>query len=67
MLTISALQQFWHFGISGSSSLAFQLFGLKILIFSSTTSVLWHSVPHFSSKLHQRQLTVEMVSRSCGL
>ncbi|CAB4401754.1 unnamed protein product [Rhizophagus irregularis] len=35
----------------GPSSLAFQLFGWKILVLFLTTSALWHSVPHFSSKV----------------
>ncbi|PKC13831.1 hypothetical protein RhiirA5_56120 [Rhizophagus irregularis] len=35
----------------GPSSLAFWLFGSKVLVLFLTTSALWHSVPHFSSKV----------------
>ncbi|CAB5217468.1 unnamed protein product [Rhizophagus irregularis] len=35
----------------GPGSLAFWLFSSKVLVLSSTTSALWHSVPHFSSKV----------------
>ncbi|CAG8732031.1 4761_t:CDS:2, partial [Rhizophagus irregularis] len=35
----------------GPSSLAFWLFGSKVLILFLATLALWHSVPHFSSKV----------------
>ncbi|RGB23247.1 hypothetical protein C1646_822189 [Rhizophagus diaphanus] len=52
----SSVQRSQFFGISalrfkGPGSLAFWLFGLKVLVLSSTTLTLWHSVPHFSSKV----------------
>ncbi|RGB39824.1 hypothetical protein C1646_664344 [Rhizophagus diaphanus] len=39
------------FRFEGPDSLAFWLFGSKVLVLSSTTSALWHSVSHFGSKV----------------